>query len=118
MKVKIFTEGKFVKVVGNTPKGDKKKVLEKACQQFEALFVYYMFKMMRKTVPKSGLIGGGFADAVYTSMFDQKVSEEIAKRGGIGIADLLMRQIEGKYTEHIPSPSDKTVKGKEVGGKL
>ncbi len=93
------------------PKGGSKE-LEKACEKFEALFVYYMLKVMRETVPKSGLLDGGFANSVYTSLFDEKVAEEVAKRG-VGIKSVLLRQLEGLYSEHMVAASDKTTKKNE-----
>ena len=72
------------------------KRLEKACADFEAIFISCMFKTMRNTIPKSGLNEFPGKD-MYTMMLDQKVSEDFAKQGGIGIRDMLMRQLEVRY---------------------
>jgi flagellar protein FlgJ len=70
--------------------------LEKACTDFEAIFISCMFKTMRNTIPKSGLNEFPGKD-MYTAMLDQKVAEDFAKQGGIGIRDMLMRQLEMRY---------------------
>lgn len=73
-----------------------KNELEKICSEFESLFIYHLLKTMRNTIPKSGFIGGGRGQEVYTSMLDQHLSGNISRQRGIGIASALMRQIVPK----------------------
>jgi len=70
--------------------------LQKACSAFESLFIHYMLKEMRSTVNKSGLIDGGQAEEIYTSMLDSRMAEDISERGGIGLARILMQQLEDR----------------------
>ena len=67
--------------------------LKEACQQFEAVFLNLMLQSMRATVPKSGLLGNDQGEEIFTSMLDQKLSENMAKAGGTGLADMLYRQL-------------------------
>lgn len=67
--------------------------LKKACSDFESIFIYNLIKSMRKTVPQSGFLGNGPGRDIYEMMFDQKVSENIAKRGAIGIQTQLFNQL-------------------------
>ena len=76
------------------------KKLKQACSELESLFVYYLVKEMRATVQKSGLIGGGSAEEMYTSMMDIQLSKDIAERRGIGISTALF--------ERLYNNSDKT----------
>ena len=69
--------------------------LTKACAEFEALLVQKLFQTMRASIPKSGLIDGGSAEEIYTAMLDQKVAQEMALRGGLGLADRMKAQIIG-----------------------
>ncbi len=73
------------------------KKLEKACADFEAIFISYMFKNMRSTIPESGLNNFPGKD-LYNAMIDQKVAEDLAERGGIGIKDSLIRQLNGNFS--------------------
>jgi len=69
--------------------------LQKACADFEAIFISYMLKTMRNTVPKSGLNEFPGKDT-YTMLMDQKVAEDLAKRGGgMGIQEMLLHQFRG-----------------------
>lgn len=69
--------------------------LRKACEDFESLFINQLMKQMRKTIPKSDLFPESQAKEIYTSMMDSEMSSKIAKGGGLGLAELLMRQVEG-----------------------
>ena len=67
--------------------------LKQACSELESLFIYYLIKEMRATVPKSGLIGGGSAEENYTSMLDLQLSKDIAEKRGIGISTALFERL-------------------------
>jgi flagellar protein FlgJ len=68
--------------------------LEKACGDFEAIFVQQLFKTMRASVPESGLFGGGRAEEIYTSMLDQQVAEQMAYgQSGIGLANQMRNKL-------------------------
>ena len=70
--------------------------LKKVCQQFEAVLVHSMFKEMRNTVPDGGLIPRGQGEDMYREMLDWEIAQSMAKRDGLGIAEVLYRQIQGK----------------------
>ncbi|MBI9085919.1 MAG: rod-binding protein [Desulfobacterales bacterium] len=70
--------------------------LASACAELESLFIKQLFEQMRATIPKSGLLGGGSTEALFTSMLDQEMAKELAARGGIGLASLLRDQLAGQ----------------------
>jgi len=78
-----------------TESQDKEK-LKEACKQFESLFLNYMLKTMRATVPDGGLFKKGVAYDIVQSMHDQALAEEISLNGGIGLARQLYEQLS-KY---------------------
>jgi flagellar protein FlgJ len=67
--------------------------LKKVCQAFESLFVGQLMKEMRDTVPKNDLFDGGHAEEIYTSLLDEKFSEEIAANGSLGLAKKLYESL-------------------------
>jgi Rod binding domain-containing protein len=76
-----------------------------------------MLKELRATVNKSGLMDGGKAEELYTSLMDTQMSREMAAQGGIGLAEMLYRQMMEasgtKYPEpDTQSPPDATNKEK------
>ena len=69
------------------------EALREAAQQFEALFLHQMIKQMRATVPDSGLIDNRQTE-FYQSLLDHQWAQTLAERG-VGLADLLIEQLEG-----------------------
>lgn len=76
---------------GDPAKNDLK--MKEACLEFESMFIYYLLKEMRATVPKSGFISGGKAEDCYTSLLDQELAKELSSKGGIGLASLMRGQL-------------------------
>ena len=75
------------------PKGEQDKAsLRKACQDFEAVFIGQIWKQMRSSVPKEGMLHSKEEES-YLSMFDQELSVKMAHSGGIGLGDLLYENL-------------------------
>lgn len=70
--------------------------LKQACQEFEAIFYRMLLKEMRKTVPQGGLINRGLSTEVYETLLDEKLADEFAKRGDLGIGKALYEQLSGR----------------------
>lgn len=83
----------FEEVLKEAASKNQEKELKEACQNFEAIFLNMMFKSMRNTVQKSGLMGDSFATGVYEDMLYENFSEEAAKGKGIGLGDMLYKQL-------------------------
>ena len=75
----------------------QEKKLRKACADFESVLLYQMFKTMRNTVPQSGLMNKMTGKDTYEMMMDQKVAEELAKKGGTGLQGVLFNQLSKGY---------------------
>jgi flagellar protein FlgJ len=66
----------------------------KACADFESVLIYYMFKSMRQSIPKSGFLKQSPGKDTYSMMFDQKIAEELANKGkGAGLQNTLFEQL-------------------------
>ena len=68
--------------------------LQNACRDMESLFLSYLLKEMRATVDKSGFISGGKAEEIFTSLLDVEYSKQMSSAGGIGLASLLLKQLD------------------------
>jgi flagellar protein FlgJ len=66
--------------------------LKKTCQDMEAVFLNIMMTNMRKTVQKSKLVDTSQEDTMQ-SMLDSEITKNMAKAGGMGLADMLYRQL-------------------------
>ena len=70
------------------------KALREACEGFEAMFLSMMYKQMRATVPEGGLFGKkSNALEIFEDMRDTEMMNAAAKSGGIGIADMMYKQL-------------------------
>jgi len=67
--------------------------IKKAAQDFEAIFINQLLKSMRNTVEESKLWGDGRDMKLYRSLLDEQLASQMAKTGGIGLADLLAEQL-------------------------
>ncbi len=70
------------------------EALSGAAKQFESVFVQMMLKAMRDTVPEGGLFDSETSD-FYEGMFDQQISLNIANGKGMGLAEVIERQMSG-----------------------
>ena len=68
------------------------KAVRQTAEQFEAHFVQQMMKAMRDSVEKSDLTDSGNAD-MYQDLMDKEVSMQLVRRGGMGLADMLEKQM-------------------------
>jgi Rod binding domain-containing protein len=71
---------------------DPSKAIRQTAEQFEAYFIQQMMKTMRESIEKSDLVEGGNMD-MYQDLMDKEISLNVAKRGGMGLANMLERQM-------------------------
>lgn len=74
----------------------KEKKLRKACSDFEAIMLKQMLSAMRQSIPKDGLTDGGYAGEIYQSMADEEMAKSMAKGKGMGLGEMLYRQVSGQ----------------------
>lgn len=106
---------------GNSTKTDQE--LKSVSREFESILVYQMLEAMRATVPESKLFGS-FAMKTFQSMMDQEVANEMSKKRGIGLADMIYKQLtvlDSKAKEQAAessssNPRQKPITDIEVGG--
>ncbi|HET6554907.1 MAG TPA: flagellar assembly peptidoglycan hydrolase FlgJ [Dyella sp.] len=87
---------------------DAKSALPAVAKQFESIFTQMMLKSMREASPGDGL-GDSDAGNAWRDMFDQQMSVNLSQQGnGLGIAQMLMRQLGGATSGSSTSASDAT----------
>ena len=67
--------------------------VRQVAQQFESLFARMMIKSMRDAVGKDPIFGSDQAQT-YQGMYDDQLSLELTKGKGLGLADMLVRQLQ------------------------
>ena len=71
---------------------DPNQAVDEVAEQFESMFIQMMLKSMRDALPKDGIFSSNDMDT-YTEMADQQIAVNMAKSGGIGLADVIARQL-------------------------
>lgn len=77
--------------------------LREATQEFESLLISQLFQSMRRTVPEGGLIGTG-CERLFREFLDQEFARRVAFNGGLGLGEMLFRQLDGgSVADPVPS---------------
>ncbi len=80
---------------GITDDASKAK-LQKAAKDFESLFVGYMLKGMRSTIPKSGMEKDEFGGDMMEGMFDMEFAKYISNNSNLGLGAMLYKKLTGE----------------------
>jgi len=96
----LTTKEGFAQVLAaEQQRSPEQEKLRKACQEFEAIFLYQLMQGMRRTIPQSGLTGKGMGREIFESLFDQEVTKQMAaSNNNTGLAGLLYEQLS-KYLD-------------------
>jgi Rod binding domain-containing protein len=66
---------------------------EAVAQQFERMFVAEMLQPMFSGIETDGPFGGGQGEEVFRPMLLDQYADAVAKSGGVGIADAVLKEI-------------------------
>src|ERR1700740_1327739 len=69
------------------------KAIRAVAEQFESMFTRMMVKSMRDAVGKDPMFGSD-QEEMYQGMADDQLSVQMAKGKGLGLADMLVRQLQ------------------------
>ena len=78
--------------------------LREVAGQFEALFLQSMLKSMREASLGDPLFGDSDQHEMYQGMLDQQLALEMSSGKGIGLAEMLIRQLGGDPAESLSRP--------------
>ncbi len=82
----------------------------RAAREFETLFIQQMLRVMRDSLPQDGPFSSS-SMRMYQDWFDQQVAQEMGRRGALGLAEVVERQLLGGTG---PSPAGRTVPATEA----
>lgn len=66
---------------------------ERAAKEFEAIFIGQMTETMFSGLKAEEPFGGGHAETLWRSMLAQEMGSSMARAGGIGVADAVLRSM-------------------------
>lgn len=90
----VYTDFEGLAALRAKAREDQHAALDQVARQFESLFLQMMLKSMR-----DASLGGGLLDnkqtEFYREMYDKQIAVDMTRREGIGLADVLKRQLGG-----------------------
>jgi len=101
----IKTEGFSLLPQAGEKRVDRDK-LKKSCADFESILISQLLKSMRQTMTTSGLMGSGLGKDMYISLFDQELSQSLAKRGGLGLGKMIYNRVIQQEERNKPPLSE------------
>ncbi len=90
MRMEILRNG------GKGTEAQERERLRAAAGEFEAIMVELMLKEMRKNVPESPIFGGNNGREIFQEMLDSQYVKQITDSGGLGLTELLMKDLVRK----------------------
>jgi flagellar protein FlgJ len=67
--------------------------LRRSTREFEAIFLEQMLKTARQSLPGRPLGPAGAGHDVYRDMADEQFARSLSQAGGVGLSDLLFRNL-------------------------
>ena len=67
--------------------------LKKACSDFESIFLQYLLKSARNTLPENNLFENTHESKMYKSMMDEQLAVSVSRGRGTGLAKLLYEDL-------------------------
>jgi flagellar protein FlgJ len=89
----IYTDFAGLAALKKSARANDPEALRQVAKQYESLFARTMIKSMRDAVGKDPLFGSDEGQS-YQEMYDDQLSIELSKGKGLGLADLLVRQMQ------------------------
>ncbi|WP_078120713.1 flagellar assembly peptidoglycan hydrolase FlgJ [Thiosocius teredinicola] len=106
----VYTDFSGLAALKARAREDQDAALDQVSRQFESLFLQMMLKSMR-----DASFGGGMLDSkqseFYREMYDKQIAMEMSDTQGIGLADVIKRQLGGGI-----SPAYKDLKPEDYVG--
>lgn len=88
----VYTDLGSLQALKAQSREQPQQALAEVARQFESLFTSMLLKSMRATLPQDGLMQSGDV-GTYQEMFDQQLALDLSRRGGLGLAALIERQL-------------------------
>ena len=104
----VYTDLNSLQSINDIGRKDKGEALRKVAEQFESMFVKMMMKSMRdanKVFQEDSLMHSPQED-FYQQMYDDQLSVSLTGKQGMGLADVIYRQLNQEYGDPTNNRED------------
>ncbi len=88
-----FTAFQAAKIPPKIGTIENREEVRKVAEKFEAFFLGQMLQPMFSGIEPAKPFGGGHAEKIWKSLMVDEVGKSMAKNGGIGIAEMIQRDL-------------------------
>lgn len=88
----VYTDFSGLKELSAQARTEPNAAAVEVAQQFESIFIELMMKSMRDATPQDSLFNSDQMEA-YQDIFDKQLAVDMAASGGLGLAEIIQRQI-------------------------
>lgn len=89
----VYTDFAGLAALKKSVRSNDPDALRAVAKQYESLFARMMIKSMRDAIGKDPIFGSD-EEQTYQGMYDDQLSIELTKGHGLGLADMLVRQMQ------------------------
>jgi flagellar protein FlgJ len=95
----VYTDFQGLSELRSRARNNSEDTLREVAGQFEALFIQMMLKSMRDAGLGEGLLDSEHTKT-YQTMFDKQISIDLSKGKGLGLAEMMVRQLSRAGVEN------------------
>ena len=108
----FYADPQGLAALRNDAKAQDPAALKEVAKQFESLFTQMLLKSMReatKSTADDNMFGGSDQTDFYQGMFDDQMAMHLSQGSGLGLADMLVRQLSQAGMTKSQSPAGKAI---------
>ncbi len=91
--------------------------LKKVAKDFEEIFINMLMKSMRSTIEESGLMEKSSQRGMFEGMLDEEFTKKMVESGGIGIQEMMVRQLSRYVNQDLAVDAEKSTGSEEPSTK-
>jgi len=95
----IYTDFSHLAELKRNSRQNSHAALKEVAKQFEAVFLQMVLKQMRQASPGDPIFDSDQSD-FYREMHDQQLALHLSQHGSVGIADMIVRQLDNPLPSH------------------
>lgn len=106
--VKMYNDFNGLAKLKQGARDQSPEAVKEVAKQFESLFLNMVMKSMRQAKLSDGLLDSQQSE-FYQDMYDQQMAVQLAGKPGIGLADVIAKQIGPKSAQDTDQPQEQHV---------
>lgn len=110
----LAVDSKSLESLKRQAKASPQQATRQAAQQFEAMFMNMLLKSMREALPGTDTLSSS-AGKMYTGMLDSEIAQKLSAGKGLGLADMMVRQLERRAARPAEGAAGAAAAGAATG---